>query len=304
MYIDSEAFFGNINLLYVVIPDSVTHIGMAAFYESGLTQVSLPSGITEIDMDAFGNNKLTSVDIPDSVVSIGGGAFAYNQLTSFTIPASVTSIGRQAFAYNRLTSITLNEGLRDVGKDAFVGNALTQVYVPSTVESISSDSGGFLTGTSVFGVQGDPELIYEFYHEVEMDGAGNIMPDSYSVDFVKTIITKTWYLKVYLADSTNPRGFVDNVNVGRIGIDDDDSGYYIAGGDIIMPASATYKYVDANGNSLQDDTVTTGVTADGEALNDYITANGPIPAYSSTPSGIDERPSVAQTTAFATALSS
>ena len=60
-----------------IIPNSVTSIGMFAFYEC---------------------SSLTSVTIPNSVTSIGDYAFLHcRSLTSITIPNSVTSIGEWAF---------------------------------------------------------------------------------------------------------------------------------------------------------------------------------------------------------------
>ena len=73
----------------VIIPNTFTSIGSAAFYNC---------------------NSLTSIDIPNSVTSIGDVAFQYcSGLTSIDIPNSVISIGNQAFqdCYS-LTSIISN----------------------------------------------------------------------------------------------------------------------------------------------------------------------------------------------------
>lgn len=83
-----------------VIPNSVTSIGYAAFYNcSSLTRVTIGNSVTSIEDSAFNDCKsLTSITIPDSVTSIGYRAF-YNcdSLTSITIGNSVTSIGESAF---------------------------------------------------------------------------------------------------------------------------------------------------------------------------------------------------------------
>ena len=90
-----------------VIPNSVTSIGVSAFYNcSSLTSVTIPSSVTRISVAAFfGCDSLTSVTIPNSVTSIGNNAFgSCDSLKSVTIPSSVTSIGSGAF--ERCTSLT------------------------------------------------------------------------------------------------------------------------------------------------------------------------------------------------------
>ncbi|MBQ8361463.1 MAG: leucine-rich repeat protein [Bacteroidaceae bacterium] len=60
-----------------VIPNSVTSIGIYAFYKcSGLTSVTIPNSVTSIGKGAFYYcSSLTSVTIPNSVMDIGGMAF-------------------------------------------------------------------------------------------------------------------------------------------------------------------------------------------------------------------------------------
>lgn len=76
---------------------------------TGLTKVIIPDSVTAIGISAFGSCKnLTSITIPNSVISIGNGAFAScSNLASITIPNSVTSIDDGAFfSCSSLTSIT------------------------------------------------------------------------------------------------------------------------------------------------------------------------------------------------------
>jgi len=107
----------------VVIPDSVTSIGSAAFRGcKSLTSVTIPDSVTSIGNFAFGDcESLTSVTIPDSVTLIGG--FAFNDcgsLTSVTIPNSVTSIGDYAFnGCESLTSVTIPDGVTSIAGGAF-----------------------------------------------------------------------------------------------------------------------------------------------------------------------------------------
>ena len=128
----------------MTIPDSVTSIGVGAFYGcSGLTSVTIPNGVTNIGSSVFCDcSGLTSVTIPDSVTSIGDSAF-YNccGLTSVTIPDSVTSIGDGAFyGCSGLTSVTIPDSVTSIGSEAFFGCAnLRKAKVPRALARMIVD---------------------------------------------------------------------------------------------------------------------------------------------------------------------
>ena len=82
------------------IPNTVTSIGHAAFYEcKSLTSINIPDSVTSIGEVAFYEcESLASINIPDSVTSIGEAAFyKCESLASINIPDSVKSIERWAF---------------------------------------------------------------------------------------------------------------------------------------------------------------------------------------------------------------
>ena len=103
----------------VIIPNTVTSIGKAAFMDNQLTEVTIPSSVTSIGISAFFDNKLTTIVIPSSVKSIGQSAFSGNQLTSITLSDGVTSIGESAFVYNQLTEVVIPSSVTSIGRDAF-----------------------------------------------------------------------------------------------------------------------------------------------------------------------------------------
>ena len=101
-------FSRNQNLTSIVIPDSVTSIGYAAFAGcTSLTSVTIGDSVTSIGSSAFyGCTSLTSIVIPDSVTSIGMGAFiTCSSLTRIVIPDSVTSMGMWIFM--KCSSLTI-----------------------------------------------------------------------------------------------------------------------------------------------------------------------------------------------------
>ena len=92
----------------IVIPSSVRHIGLRAFWGTSITNLIIPNSMTEIGMFAFYScEDLQDVTIHDNVTSIGKSAFGYcSNLTDVTIPAKVTTIGSEAFYSCRsLTSV-------------------------------------------------------------------------------------------------------------------------------------------------------------------------------------------------------
>ena len=116
----------------LVIPNSVTSIGLYAFY---------------------GCSGLTSVTIPNSVTSIGGSAFERcSGLTSVTIGNSDTSIGDGAFKYcSKISSFTSQNVTPPVtSESAFEGVPLScQLYVPTSSKVAYQTAVGWSLFTSI-----------------------------------------------------------------------------------------------------------------------------------------------------------
>lgn len=131
-------FGGCDDLIGLVIPDSITSIGQAAFYGSSIRSITLPNTITSIGMQAFSNcRQLSSITIPNSVTEIGNVAFGYcSSLTSITIPSSVTTMGERVFdGCTALASVIVN--CPTIGKQAFEKcSAITSVTFGNEVTNI------------------------------------------------------------------------------------------------------------------------------------------------------------------------
>lgn len=146
--IGKNAFFGSFSaekLLKVTLPDSVTAIEEAAFYEqTELKEFKIPSGVTYLGEKVFYEcESLTSLTIPEGITVIPADlCYKCTALRSVTLPSGVTNIGECAFEYCSLKSITLPEGLVQIEKFAFYENELTEVTFPSTLTTLGESAFG------------------------------------------------------------------------------------------------------------------------------------------------------------------
>jgi len=145
--------FRNTGITSLVIPDSVTEIGISAFSGNRLERVNLGRGVRIIrgsviegrneaaEPGAFeGNKQLTTVVIPDTTTEIGSRAFRDCGLTTVTLGRVVAIIGESAFRNNNLTVVTLPVSVRRINRYAFHGNQLQAVTIPNGVEVILDDA--------------------------------------------------------------------------------------------------------------------------------------------------------------------
>jgi PKD repeat protein len=173
--IDDYAFSSCDALRSLTIPDTVMNIGQYAFFGNALTNVMIPASVTRIGVAAFMycnqlpailvnaanpayksvggvlyNKNLTEVvDYPDgnlaasyaisnTVTSIGDSAFDYCVLSKITIPNSVTAIGNNSFENcSALAGVILPANLTSIGDAAFAAcDGLTGIALPASVTNL------------------------------------------------------------------------------------------------------------------------------------------------------------------------
>ena len=146
--IEDMAFLCCDELTSIILPNSITNIGVGAFtgchglqkielpkkncsigggaFKSclALTEISIPNGIQYIESQTFYDcPSLGFVSLPDGVLTICADAFSGCQsLCQLTLPSSITIIGEQAFVNcTNLRSIAIPSSVTDIYKCAFLG---------------------------------------------------------------------------------------------------------------------------------------------------------------------------------------
>ncbi|MBO5934016.1 MAG: leucine-rich repeat domain-containing protein [Clostridia bacterium] len=133
-----------VNITSLVIPESITKIGINAFYTCvNMKTVVLPESLTVLPSGIFGDCwSLENVNIPSGVKSIPNSAFAgCHSLSEISIPAGVISIKSGAFLGTAIKEICLPEGLQEIGEGAFSNcYKLEQINIPDGVKIIDGST--------------------------------------------------------------------------------------------------------------------------------------------------------------------
>ena len=120
-------------LTEVVIPDTVTVIGPAAFKDClGLKKVIFPDGLKSIEQRAFSNcTQLESASLPHALTKIGDGAFEMcASLSSVSIDSATIHAGAFRGCKN-LTEVDFGSEKVEIGEYSFAGTSLNRIIVPA-----------------------------------------------------------------------------------------------------------------------------------------------------------------------------
>ena len=156
------AFMGNEQLLSVVIPEGIQHIGEyafkdcrhladislpstltsigeRAFYHCFLDSLFLPDGIEHIETYTFRDARVNYVKLPANLKTIGYGAFFDCNMKKLIVPASVTTIGDYAFYDGQIQELELSESLKTIGYAAFgYNNSISPVVLPEGLTEVGA----------------------------------------------------------------------------------------------------------------------------------------------------------------------
>ena len=146
--IGQKAFYDNVSLQTISLPDSITSINMYAFGNcTQLSTINLPKSLIHLGQNVFKNClNLKIVTIPKSLESAyggtnyyyGGGPFSDSGIEIVYFEAGATSVVPNLFdGANKLVEVNLLDTMTSIGGYAFADcTALQSIQLPSFITSI------------------------------------------------------------------------------------------------------------------------------------------------------------------------
>jgi len=134
-----QAYNGNEK--HVIIPDTVTTIGAAAFCDkNNIQSITVPSSVKEIKSYAFSLcASLKTVTLNEGLLTLGDNAFdSCSSLTEAILPDSITSLGNAVFFQcSALQTVKLPAGITQLNDYLFYGcTSLRHITFPEYVRSV------------------------------------------------------------------------------------------------------------------------------------------------------------------------
>lgn len=162
--ISANCFWGQKGISTIVVPESVTRIGKAAFRKTDIRYLELKCQIENIPEDFMSDSHCDQLSLPNSVKHIGSNAFFMSTFKELVIGEEIETIGKYAFSIlsglrelklNSVVSIDSNafrscydlqivdlEGNIDTISDSsFLGcNELVEISLPQSVTTIRDNA--------------------------------------------------------------------------------------------------------------------------------------------------------------------
>ena len=132
-FLGNYAFSGHSQLTEIVIPSSVTQIGVQAFRGTSLSSVNIPASVKTIGSSCFDDvTTLSTLTLHEGLEHIGDYAFEGTSIKTVVIPSSVTYLGKYAFGGStaqELESITINANIEEIKPYTFDRQKLKSVEI-------------------------------------------------------------------------------------------------------------------------------------------------------------------------------
>lgn len=132
-------FYGNTDIMQIIIEDGITGIGAYAFQGmDGLISISIPDSVTKINAHAFdGNNSMVYI-VANGVTEISEAAFKNCKNFNFELPSVLKTIGKEAFyGCTSIGNTIIPDSVEIIGKNAFVKCGMQSVSWPAGTTVIS-----------------------------------------------------------------------------------------------------------------------------------------------------------------------
>lgn len=252
---------------YLTLNEGIEYIGSRAFFNTGIIDLVIPDSVTEIGIRAFyGCDDLKTVTIGHGLAKIPDYAFyGCTSLEEVTMVAGTVDIGAFAFQNCKaLTKLKLSETLSTIGKAAFLGcESLVDLELPASVSAIEEHAlrgmradGSIVIHSGILSI-GDHALYANPNLTVYAEG------DESSLEY-RTLWNSSWRPVIYGCTLSKDKSYVVSVTISEGTVTNaaavggisapERSGYTFAGWAISEDGKALYSAEDisavANGTTL------------------------------------------------------
>lgn len=183
-------FSGNITLVSLKLPDTVTRIGTKAFaYCTNLASINYPlhlesAGDYYNGGYLFDGTRISSITVPEGVTELPSYVFqgAY-MLTEVQLPTTLTSIGSSAFSgCSQLPALCIPIGETQIGMNAFTGcTELRQAAFLGTKCTFGRDAFKYSENVSFYCPMASEEALYAIENDIPIVPTGGVQDDPASV---------------------------------------------------------------------------------------------------------------------------
>ena len=183
-------FSGNITLVSLKLPDTVTRIGTRAFaYCTNLASINYPlhlesAGDYYNGGYLFDGTRISSITVPEGVTELPSYVFqgAY-MLTEVQLPTTLTSIGSSAFSgCSQLPALCIPIGVTQIGMNAFTGcTELRQAAFLGTKCTFGRDAFKYSENVSFYCPMASEEALYAIENDIPIVPTGGVQDDPASV---------------------------------------------------------------------------------------------------------------------------